>query len=341
MSQLFLDTLAGKTVKTPPVWMMRQAGRYHKHYQALKSKHTFMELCMIPELAAEVAMGPIQDFDFDAAILFSDLLFPLKAFGQGLDYTDQGPQLGFHLNPENISQLKPWKEALPEMEFQKKAMSLTRERLDKNKGLIGFVGGPWTLFVYAVEGTHAGSLIKAKTSIPSLWSKFTELMTPFLIENIRLQFEGGADVVMLFDTAAGELSPRLYNDIIVPELSKLAQAFPQRLGYYSKGTTADHFTSEAFQKIPFAGRGFDHRWNLPQILKNNRSGFVQGNFDQSLLHLETSEFKKELQSYLNTYQELSAEERKGWVCGLGHGVLPKTPEAHVRLFVDTVRKTLS
>lgn len=341
MSNLFLKTLARETVATPPVWMMRQAGRYHSHYQALKANHTFMELCMVPELAAEVAMGPIQDFDFDAAILFSDLLFPFKALGQGLDYSDSGPKLGFHLNMQNIAQLKPWQEAVQEMQFQKKAMSITRERLSKDKGLIGFVGGPWTLFVYAVEGTHAGSLIQAKRALVDLWPKFIEIMIPFLIENIKLQFEGGADVVMLFDTAAGELSPQLFNEKVVPELAQLAKAYPHKLGYYSKGTTADHFKSEEFKAIPWAGRGFDHRFALPQILKENKSGFVQGNFDQSLLHLDNSDFKKAVEKYLKPFTELTPAQRAGWVSGLGHGVLPKTPEQNVREFVQMVRKTLT
>lgn len=338
---LFLQTLAGESVKTPPIWMMRQAGRYHAHYQALKAKHTFMELCMIPELAAEVAMGPIQDFDFDAAILFSDLLFPFKALGQGLEYTDAGPQLGFHLTNETITKLKPWQEALPEMEFQKKAMQLTRQRLPKEKGLIGFVGGLWTLFVYSIEGTHTGSLVKTKTALVDLWPKFVEMMTPFLIENIRLQFEGGADVVMIFDTAAGELSPQLYTTYVVPELQKLAKAFPKKLGYYSKGTTADHYQSESFASIPWLGRGLDHRFNLPKVLKENKGGFVQGNFDQSLLHLAPAEFEKALHNYLKPFKDLTQAERKGWVCGLGHGVLPKTPEQNVKRFVEIVRGTFS
>lgn len=340
MSNLFLKTLARETVKTPPVWMMRQAGRYHSHYQALKAKHTFMELCMVPELAAEVAMGPIQDFDFDAAILFSDLLFPFKALGQGLDYSDAGPKLGFHLTMDNISQLKPWQDAIGEMQFQKKAMSITRERLSKNKGLIGFVGAPWTLFVYAVEGTHAGSLIQAKKSLMDLWPKFNEIMIPFLIENIKLQFEGGADVVMLFDTAAGELSPAVFNDKVVPELAKLAQAYPGKLGYYSKATTPDHMNLENFKKLNWAGRGFDHRFSLPTIVKQNTKGFVQGNFDQSLLHLDASNFEKEVQKYLAPFAELSPTERTGWVSGLGHGILPKTPEQNVRRFVQLVRETI-
>ena len=172
MKNLFQKVLQHEVVPVPPIWMMRQAGRYHSHYQNLKLKNTFMDLCLKPELAAEVAMGPVQDFDFDAAILFSDILFPLKALGMPLDYTDQGPQLGYELNLENIKKLKPFQEASQEMLFQKEAMQLTRQRLSKEKGLIGFVGGPWTLFVYAVEGTHAGNLLKSKTSW-ALWKEFS------------------------------------------------------------------------------------------------------------------------------------------------------------------------
>lgn len=341
MSNLFLKTLNGEITTTPPVWMMRQAGRYHKHYQALRAKHSFMDLCMIPELATEVAMGPIQDFDFDAAILFSDLLFPFKALGQGLEYTDAGPRLGFPLTMQSIEKLKPWQEAWPEMEFQKKAMQQTKQRLSKDKGLIGFVGGPWTLFVYAVEGTHTGSLIQTKKSLFDLWPKFLEIMMPFLIENIRLQFEGGADMVMIFDTAAGELTPQLYAEKIIPELNKLAQAYPKKLGYYSKGTTADHYASEAFSNIPWLGKGVDHRFNLPKVLKENKGGFVQGNFDQSLLHLDSADFEKVLHNYLMPFKEMTAAERKGWVSGLGHGVLPKTPEQNVKRFVEIVRGTFA
>lgn len=343
MEKIFLQTLKRENTKTPPVWMMRQAGRYHQHYQNLKARHSFIELCMIPELAAEVAMGPIQDFDFDAAILFSDLLFPFKALGQGLDYTDQGPQLGFQLTAENFKQLKPWTEAVGEMEFQKKAMQLTRERLPKNKALIGFVGGPWTLFVYSVEGTHAGSLIASKKNLQSgLWSSFSEMMTAFLIENIKMQFAGGADVVMIFDTAAGELSPAIYTEKVVPALAELAKEFPGRLGYYSKGTTSAHFSHQSFKNIHWAGQGYDHRFDLPKILqassKNSLPGFVQGNFDQALLHLEPADFKLVLKTYLSKFKNLPAEERRGWVCGLGHGVLPKTPQGNVRYFVDEVRR---
>ncbi len=344
MKNLFQKTLARETVDAPPIWMMRQAGRYHSHYQNLKLKHTFMDLCLQPELAAEVAMGPVQDFDFDAAILFSDILFPLKALGMPLDYTEGGPKLGYHLNSENMKTLKPWEQAWQEMEFQKTSMALTRQRLSPSKGLIGFVGGPWTLFVYATEGGHSGNLLNAKTHW-ELWESFSKTITSFLIENIRLQFEGGADVVMILDTAAGEVSPGIFQSRLQPALAKLAERFPGKLGYYSKGTSPTFFNSTSnstsntqWSKIPWGGQGYDHRNDLIPLFSNEK-GFLQGNFDQSLLHLSESDFTTFFREYLKPFQALSKEQRAGWVCGVGHGILPKTPEKNVRAFIEIVRKS--
>src|SRR6266478_2878971 len=106
-SARFQNALARRAQSVPPIWLMRQAGRYHRHYQALRQKHSFMDLCKQDELAAEVALGPVLGFDFYAAILFSDLLFPLEALGMGLEYTDHGPQLGWQLDPETFSRLRP------------------------------------------------------------------------------------------------------------------------------------------------------------------------------------------------------------------------------------------
>jgi uroporphyrinogen decarboxylase len=184
--------------------MMRQAGRYHKHYQALRKNNSFMDLCKKPDLATEVAMGPIRDFDFDAAILFSDLLFPLEVLGMPLTY-EPAPTLGWHL--ESDSQLLGFKstdEALKGLTFQAEALQKTRAALPKEKSLIGFVGGPWTLFVYAVEGSHKGGLQKSIGAV-SLYKKFAEVMVPLLKKNISLQLNAGAEVVMIFDTASGDV----------------------------------------------------------------------------------------------------------------------------------------
>ena len=330
----FQNALARCPQRTPPIWLMRQAGRYHHHYQALRAQHSFMDLCKQPELAAEVALGPVLDFGFDAAILFSDLLFPLEALGMGLEYTDHGPQLGWNLDENSISRLQSVDDAWPHLLFQGDAMRATRERIPVDRSLIGFVGGPWTLFVYAVEGTHKGSLTKSKRLLP-LFSRFCETMVPLLERNIQLQLDHGAEVVMIFDTAAGELSPQIFQSEVVPQLRKLTGTNRSRIGYYSKGTQGAHLSDALFTADSLAGIGVDHTWDLREAFKVSGRGFVQGNFDQTLLHATRDELTRRLSDYL---APLRGREWPGWICGLGHGVLPGTPEDNVRLFVDTIRE---
>lgn len=336
MNPLFKNALQRNPQAVPPIWFMRQAGRYHQHYQGLRAQHSFMELCKVPDLAAQVALGPVAEFDFDVSILFSDILFPLEALGMGLDYTDHGPQLGFKLNPTTMAQLGSVDQAIDFMKFQKEAVQATRAVLPSHKSLIGFVGGPWTLFVYAVEGSHAGSLIQSKSLI-HLFPSFLEKMYPLLKENIRLQLEGGAEIVMIFDTAAGEVSPWYFQEWIQPVLMRLAKDYPHKIGYYSKGTQPVFFNDE-FKNLPWAGQGFDHRCSLKESFQIQNKGFVQGNFDQSLLFLEEEAFKKAVRTFLAPLKDMTPQQRAGWVCGLGHGVLPKTPEKNVKLFVEMVRR---
>lgn len=339
MNTLFQNALKRTPQAVPPIWFMRQAGRYHKHYQGLRAQNSFEDLCKKPELAAQVALGPVEEFDFDVSILFSDILFPLEALGMGLQYTDHGPQLGFRLDSQSISRLGDVDKAVKFMHFQKEAVLATRAVLPSNKSLIGFVGGLWTLFVYAVEGSHAGSLIQSKAQI-HLFKTFLEKMYPLIKENIRLQLEGGVEIVMIFDTAAGEVAPAFFQEWIQPVIARLAKEYPGKIGYYSKGTQPVFFNKE-FTSLPWAGQGFDHRCFLPECFTVQNKGFVQGNFDQGLLFMEESDFKKALHTFIAPFKDMSLEQRAGWVCGLGHGVLPKTPEKHVKMFVDTVRKELS
>lgn len=338
MNTRFHNALNGIEQKIPPVWFMRQAGRYHKHYQALRKAHSFMELCKNANLVAEVALGPIADFDFDVSILFSDLLFPLEALGMGLTY-DPAPKLGWHLNETSLAKLRPFASAVEDLQFQKEALRATRKVLPADKSLIGFVGGPWTLFTYACEGEHKGSLTGAKSNL-NLYHNFCEYLLPLLEANIALQLEGGAEIVMMFDTAAGELSPRTYHDNIESHVLTLAKKFPGKIGYYSKGTTPWHLQNLK-QKPVFAGFGVDHRFEIADVLKENVRGFVQGNFDQALLFCDREEFEKQLAAYLEPIKILTPLQRRGWVSGLGHGVLPQTPEENVRLFVKRIREVFA
>ncbi len=330
----FQNALKHIPQKTPPIWFMRQAGRYHHHYQALSKAHGFTKLCTTPDLAAEVAMGPIDDFDFDVSILFSDILFILDALGMGLEYTSSGPKLEWALNKDTFSKLDKSVNVAEKLSFQAQAVKKTRARLPDNKSLVGFNGGLFSLFTYAVEGTHKGNLIETKTSI-ALFHDFMEILLPVLIQNTKEQLEAGAEVVMMFDTAAGELSPSLYQSLVVPYIEQYARYFPKKIGLYTKGTTPAHYRHPFFQSDILAGLGVDHRWSVSDM-KDLNTGFTQGNFDQTLLFLPKEEFLEHLHAYLaRMYKN---DPPLGWVSGLGHGILPKTPEENVHLFIKTVRE---
>src|SRR4051812_34624289 len=182
---LFRSALKQENSSRPPVWFMRQAGRYHAHYQALRAKHSFIDLCKIPEVACEATMGPIRDFDFDAAILFSDLLFPLEAMGMGLKY-EEGPKLDWHLKEtSDLARLQGGGGLVKELEFQARALEQIRKKLPQDKGLIGFVGGPLTLFCYAVEGSHKGELDSARKGLnDGRFTGFFEKLLDLLVGNM-------------------------------------------------------------------------------------------------------------------------------------------------------------
>ena len=218
-------------------------------------------------------------------------------------------------------------------------MKATRAALPADRGLIGFVGGPWTLFVYAVEGTHAGTLATAKTSLP-LYRRFARRLVPLLERGIASQLAAGADLVMVFDTAAGELPADVYRRVVAPDLVRLARRFPGQLGYFGRHLHPAHLAPASIADAPWAGLAYDWRWDLASCLARPRSGFVQGNFDPALLLLTGRALDRAIDEFLAPMAKLPAHARRGWICGLGHGVLPPTPEASVRRFVQRVRRRL-
>jgi uroporphyrinogen decarboxylase len=335
----FQKTLARANRGRPPVWFMRQAGRYHSHYQALKRRHSFMELCKVPELACETTMGPIRDFGFDAAILFSDLLFPLETMGMGLAY-EPGPVLAWHLRePRDLARLAGGADRIGELRFQGDAMRLIRAELPADKGLLGFVGGPWTLFAYAVEGSHKGSLDSAIAGLSDgRFEGFCERLLPLLAANMVLQFESGADTVAVMDTCAGDLSSEVFGRSVVPWLRRLFGAVHACLPgvpitYYSKNTGPGHWPW--IDTLPAAGVGVDWHHPLPRVIEAlGRNRAVQGNFDPNWMLLPAAELEPRILAWFAEMATLPAEQRTGWICGLGHGVLQTTPESNVRLFLE-------
>jgi uroporphyrinogen decarboxylase len=267
----------------------------------------------------------------------------------GLRY-EPAPTLAFRLDEETFPRLIPWADACPALAFQGQAAQATRAVLPADKSLLGFVGGPWTLFVYAVEGSHKGSLTESKKRLATLFPRFAEVVLPLLGYTIGRQLAGGCETVMIFDTAAGELSPDLFARYVKPFLGALAKLYPGKLGYYGKNLTDAHVSlmqngggrsGDAATNLPFAGLGVDHRHSLSKMLPLHELGFLQGNLDQSLLFLEPADFDKAAREYLRPFQELSLKGRAGWVAGLGHGVLPETPERNVKRYVELVRETFA
>lgn len=324
----------------PPIWFMRQAGRYHSHYRKLKETYSFMELCKEPELAAEVALGPVKEFGFDVSILFSDLLFPLEALGMGLTY-DPGPKLSFSLTSiTDLNKLKPVEEAIEGLVFQKQAVIRTREVLPKDVSLIGFVGGPFTLMTYASIGKHDGNLSFIKTN-QNFVDEFYTILLPLLKKNIELQLQGGAEVVMMFDTAAGMLDPNNFRRYVAEPIAELTKTFPNQIGYYAKNSTEEHIRQ--IHKIPdLVGFGVDHRFSIPNVLHEfGGKGFIQGNFDQELLFADPVTLKHKIKEYLLPIKDMDPNDRVGWVAGLGHGVLQFTPEASIHSLIEETRKVFT
>jgi uroporphyrinogen decarboxylase len=328
-----------------PVWFMRQAGRYHQHYQGIRKDHTFMQMCKTPELACEITMGPIRDFDFDAAILFSDLLYPLEQLNLGLSYDQGPPTLETHLS--HLDQMPHFKVITEKKEyynFQGEAVKLLRNELPDSKSLLGFVGSPFTLFTYAVEGSHKGSLVNTKKGLyDGRFQQFCQVLFPNLLESMRTQAANGSDAMCIFDTAAGELSIYDYEKFVVPEVLKIVdefkKEFPQhKIIYYGKLTHINYIKLLNNSQIDVFG--VDWRLNIAQVMKElNAKHYVQGNIDPCWLHLPWSDLKNNLDHYVSDLKSNEIDYSR-WIFGLGHGVLVQTPEENVRSTVQYVHQNL-
>ena len=330
-NSLFQNAILKQKQNVPPIWFMRQAGRYHSHYRKLKEKYTFEQLCKTPELAAEVATGPIEEFDFDVAILFSDILFILEGLGLDLKF-DPKPIFKSYINSNNLKNYSNVDKAIEHMKFQSDAIKFTRESISNSKSLIGFVGGPWTLVTYAF-GKNRENIDNNKTEFEFLNST----LVPLLKKNIKLQLDAGAEIVMIFDSSLDDLDNKYFKKYYNTLLEDISSSFPKKVGYYSKGKKEEDLKS--FFNNPFAGFGFDSSINLKNIFRNLKNGFIQGNFNEKLMLLSSDQFKIELKIFIESMK--SIENRDGWVCGLGHGISKETPEKNVHLFLENIRKEFS
>jgi uroporphyrinogen decarboxylase len=309
---------------TPPIWMMRQAGRYQQDYMQIKETHTFEQMCKLPQLASKVALLPIQQFDFDIAILFSDILFPIEGLGVPLKFSP-GPTFEYFINQENYKEHCDVKRAIKHMEFQARAVKITREKLHPKKSLIGFVGGPWTLLNYATGGQKLDLSWKA--------DYLEQVIVPLLRQNIYLQLDAGAEKVMILDSGVDNMSEAFFKTKYVKILKPLIDS---KTAYYTK--RLNQRCLPTLYKMGWSGLGVDSTVSMSHICKKYKDGFIQGNFDEQLMLLPWQECKTHIENFCN---EMQAIDRTGWVCGLGHGIIKETPEDNVKMFVDIIRERFS
>ncbi len=313
----------------PPIWMMRQAGRYHRHYQDLKEHYSFEELCKQPELACEVTLGPIKEFDFDAAILFSDILFPLDFLGMSLSFSP-GPIFKTNLSKDmlenyNLDDFENY------IQFQSKSLQLIRQNLNKDKSLIGFVGGPLTLYHFALRNNPiADNLISF--AIP--------VLEDILSKNIEIQFKNDIDLLMIFDTEANNLNDDEFVKYCLPFINKISKNYPNRIGYFTKNISSNKFQElKRIKELKLTVLGTEH--NIFEELPNTKLS-LQGNFSNELLTIsDKDDFKSALDEYLNLCLDYSSEKRTGWIASLDHGVQKITPETNIHLFIEEIRTKLA
>ena len=208
MNKKFYNALNRVPQPVPPIWFMRQAGRYHSHYQGLRKKYSFETLCKNPELAAEVACGPINDFDYDVAILFSDILFPLELFDLQLSY-NPGPTFENYLNPEQVKKKIDDVQVEEHLQFQSEAIKITKNMLPNDKSLVGFIGGPWTIISYGLN-LNKRSEVNVPSEEPFIEKLLYDHLIPILRKNIEMQLDSGAEIVYVFDTNSKQLDKEYF-----------------------------------------------------------------------------------------------------------------------------------
>ncbi len=323
-----------KSQEIPPIWIMRQAGRYLPEYRAIRSDvKDFLSLCYNPQLASEVTLQPIKRFDLDAAIIFSDILVIPHALGVEVNFVkNEGPKLGkFNLADLKTSNIE--KHLQPVFE----ALSLTKSRLDKNKALIGFSGAPWTLACYMIEGGGSKSFEEVRRFAIEKESEFKiliDILTESVIEYLSLQIKAGADVVKLFDSWAGVLPPVELQKWVINPTKKIVTrlkekhsqtpiiAFPRGIANSYK-----NYAREVKADAIALDQTVDRNW-----AKENINSVLQGNLDNFLLAFGSKEkIENEVCSILKEFRD------KSFIFNLGHGILPETPIENVELLIKLIR----
>ncbi len=337
MSSRFLDACRRRPTDVRPVWFMRQAGRYLKPYREIRAKNSILDICKRPDLAAEVTLQPIEILDVDAAIIFADLLLPVEPMGLKLEFrAGEGPHIDNPVRTSNdVDSLSI--SNTDDLGYVGESIKLVAQALAGKVPIIGFVGAPFTLASYMIEGGPSKTFLKTKQLMykdETLWrrlmGKIVDVLGPFAI----MQVASGARAIQVFDSWVGALGPDDYVRYVAP----YSRALIERVR--STGVPVIHFGTGAagfFKELHAAGgdvMGVDWRINIDQAWMDiSYRSAVQGNLDPAALFAPLPELKAKVHELMKR-----TGTRPGHIINLGHGILPETPVDHVRAMVDFVRE---
>ncbi len=335
-NDLLLRALRGEELTRPPVWMMRQAGRYLPDYIKLREKYDFFTRCQTPELATEITLQPIDQVGVDAAIIFSDILVIPQAMGmEVLMEEGKGPLLPNVIRTEADIDALITTDIPARLDYVMKALVMTKRELNGRVPLIGFAGAPWTLLCYMVEGKGSKSFDKAKQfcfSNTALAHKLLQKITDATIEYLKAQIAAGADVVQVFDSWSGMLGMADFKAFAQPYLLQISNAVSKQAPVilFPKGSW---YALQDLSSSSASGLGLD--WSItPQLarqLTENRIT-LQGNYDPSKLLTTPAQIKREVREMIDGFGT------KRYIANLGHGILPNVPVDNAKAFVEAVKE---
>lgn len=338
MNDLLLRACRREAVERPPVWIMRQAGRYLPEYRALRARADFLTLVTTPELATEATLLPVDLIGVDAAILFSDILVIPRAMGMELRVEDGvGPWFPAPLRSRaDVARLR---DPVPEedLAYVLQAIGLTKRALDDRVPLIGFAGGPWTLASYMIEGRGAKQFPNAKRLLvedPELAHALLARLADAVGRFLQAQVRAGAHVVQIFESSAGALAPADFTAFVLPYLVRavrLARAAGAPVIAFAPG--AGWALEEIARETGAEVVGVDWQTDATEARRRLAPFGVaaQGNFDPCWLYAPPETIRTRTRAMLEAF------DGPGYVVNLGHGILPDTPVEHARAFVEAVK----
>lgn len=335
-NNLLLRALRGKPTERTPVWMMRQAGRYLPEYMALREKYGFFERCQTPELAAEITIQPVDIIGVDAAILFSDILVVPQAMGLEVQLVEsKGPLLPQPIKTKSDLKRIHVPDVHETLQYVFDAVKLIKQELNGRVPLIGFAGAPWTILCYMVQGKGSKTFDEAKIfcyTQPQLAHELLQMITDTTIAYLKGQIEAGVDVIQIFDSWGGLLSPEDFENISLKYIRQIVEALKDEVLTIIFAKGAWH-SLESMAATGAHGLGID--WCIKPQLARELAGnnvTLQGNFDPAKLLSPIPVIEKEVT------QMLKAFGKGRYIANLGHGILPNVPVDHARAFVEAVKK---